>query len=78
MPRLCLPLGNYHNMQRIDEVRDGERPARLGREFVSVEDYHGLIELLEIVADGLDGKGNDLPGRLNALRRRNAVVFKRR
>ena len=75
---LCLPLGNYHNMRNIDEVRDGERPARLGREFVSIEDYHGLIELLELVADGLDGKGNDLPGRLDALRRRNGVVFKRR
>ncbi|MCH2160785.1 MAG: M20/M25/M40 family metallo-hydrolase [Phycisphaerales bacterium] len=75
---LCLPLGNYHNMERIDEVRDGERPARLGREYVSVEDYHGLIELLELVADGLDGAGNDLPRRLNALRRRNAVVFDRR
>ena len=75
---LCLPLGNYHNMQRIDEVQNGERPARVGREFVSVNDFHGLIELLELIADGLDEPGNDLPRRLATLRRRNAVVFERR
>ncbi len=59
---LCLPLGHYHNMSRIDEVQAGERPARVGPEFISIEDYHGLVDLLEAVVARLDApessKGN--------------------
>jgi endoglucanase len=51
---LCLPLGNYHNMIDIDRVQAGERPARLGPEFVSIADFHGLIELLVLCAEGLE------------------------
>jgi hypothetical protein len=74
---LCLPLGNYHNMQAIDEVQAGRRPAKVGREFISVEDLHGLIEMLEVVAGGLDAStaGGPLPQRLRALRRRNKIVL---
>ena len=31
---LCLPLGNYHNMQAIDDVVAGQRPAKVGPEFI--------------------------------------------
>ena len=73
---LCLPLGNYHNMQAIDEVQAGRRPARVGREFVSIADYHGLIEMLEVVAAGLDRKTrSDLSRRLKKLRSRNKAVL---
>lgn len=74
---LCLPLGNYHNMQAIDEVVGGRRPAKVGPEFIGVDDYHGLIEMLEIVASRLDSKRSAEPlnARLRRLRRRNAVVL---
>lgn len=52
---LCLPLGNYHNMADIDGALKG-RKARPGREFVAVSDFHGLVELLTVIAKRLDAK----------------------
>ena len=76
---LCIPLGNYHNMDRIDEIKAGERPAPLGREFVSTDDFHGLIELLEVVAHGTAKTPKSaLRERLVTLRKRNSVVFEGR
>jgi len=54
---LCLPLGNYHNMAGLTEyeqtIRAGDEPrAEIAREFIALEDYHGLVRLL--VACGLD------------------------
>lgn len=77
---LCLPLGNYHNMQRIDEVVAGERPAKVGPETIGIDDYHGLIEMLEVVAGGLDdprGKAgvSPLPERLRQLREKHQFVL---
>ena len=51
---LCLPLGNYHNMTDIDAVAAGKRPAKVGPEYISIEDYHGLIEMLIVCATQLD------------------------
>jgi endoglucanase len=51
---VCLPLGNYHNMEEIDAVLAGEKKPRVGREFISADDYHWLVELLEVVARRLD------------------------
>jgi endoglucanase len=51
---VCLPLGNYHNMQDIDGVAAGKSKARVGREFISTNDFHWLVELLEVVARTLD------------------------
>lgn len=51
---VCLPLGNYHNMRDIDGVQAGRRPARVGSEFISVSDYHGLIDLLLLGCAQLD------------------------
>ncbi|MHC4793266.1 MAG: hypothetical protein ACYTDE_03085, partial [Planctomycetota bacterium] len=74
---LCLPLGNYHNMQAIDDVVAGQHPAKVGPEFIGIDDYHGLIEMLEVLASGLDSKRSAAPlhVRLRGLRRRNAVVL---
>ncbi len=47
---LCLPLGNYHNMSDIDGVIAGARPARIAPEFVSLDDWHSLIDMLMIAA----------------------------
>jgi putative aminopeptidase FrvX len=51
---ICLPLGNYHNMQDIDGVRAGRRPAKVGPEYIAVSDYHGMIEMLVLAAEQLD------------------------
>jgi len=51
---LCLPLGNYHNMRDIDAVNAGKRPARVGPEFISVSDFHGLVEMLVLICARLD------------------------
>jgi len=51
---LCLPLGNYHNMVDIDGVQAGARPARVGPEFVSVDDFHGLVDMVRVAVLGLD------------------------
>ncbi|MGA0174187.1 MAG: hypothetical protein ACO3NL_11185 [Phycisphaerales bacterium] len=71
---LCLPLGHYHNMSRIDEAVAGERPAKVAPEFISIEDYHGLIDLLEAVVSRLDapdaaGRNRPLMEKLFAERR---------
>ncbi len=64
---LCLPLGNYHNMIDIDDVLAGRRPARVGPEFVSVEDFHGLVEMLIVCATGLDAPMPSLRARMETL-----------
>jgi len=47
---LCLPLGNYHNMADLERVQAGDpdavRNARCDREFVSLADVEGLVDLL--------------------------------
>ena len=64
---LCLALDNYHNMVDIDGVRSGKRRARVGPEEISIEDFHGLVDLLEAVALGLDSEKSKLPQRLRKL-----------
>jgi endoglucanase len=45
---VCLPLGNYHNMADLAAVQAGTNtsPARVGREYISVKDFEGLVDLL--------------------------------
>ena len=45
---VCLPLGNYHNMGDLDAVQAGTNtmPATIEREFISVLDFEGLVDLL--------------------------------
>ncbi len=51
---VCLPLGNYHNMEDIAGVEGGKRPARIGPEYISIDDYYGMIELLVFFTTRLD------------------------
>ncbi len=51
---LCLPLGNYHNMADIDGVLAGTRAAKVGPEFIAVDDFHGLVDMLLVTATELD------------------------
>ncbi|MHC5002270.1 MAG: hypothetical protein ACYTJ0_04030 [Planctomycetota bacterium] len=74
---LCLPLGNYHNMTAIDEVAAGKRPARVGPEFISVDDYHGLVALLVHCAGEIDdGPKDPLRARMEGLYRKNAHLLR--
>lgn len=45
---VCMPLGNYHNMADLEAVQAGTNttPPKVDREFVSVADFHGLVDLL--------------------------------
>jgi len=43
---LCLPLGNYHNMN--------ERTGKIDSEIISMDDFDGLVKLLGIIVDNLD------------------------
>lgn len=57
---ICLPLGNYHNMDEANQ--------RIAPEFISMGDYHQLIALLTEVGRALpETKAEqDLVGRLDA------------
>ena len=75
---LCLPLGNYHNMVNIDDVTAGKRPVRTGPEFVSLEDFHGLVDMLVLCAAGLDASGRpSLRDRMERLMREHGGVLRR-
>jgi endoglucanase len=72
---LCLPLGNYHNMVDIDGVLAGARPAKVGREFVSIEDFHGLVAMLEALARDLDSAAvPPLKDRMESLWREHSAI----
>jgi Cellulase M and related proteins len=45
---VCLPLGNYHNMADLAAVQAGTNttPPRVGREFIALSDFEGLVDLL--------------------------------
>ncbi|MHC4949214.1 MAG: hypothetical protein ACYTG1_13320 [Planctomycetota bacterium] len=52
---VCLPLGNYHNQGELDRVEAGrvEGPAPADLEFISVRDFHRLVDLLVACGQGL-------------------------
>lgn len=58
---ICLPLGNYHNMN--------EDKKKIDREFISVSDFDNLVKLLVAVGDGLGGSDDArlLTKRLDAM-----------
>ena len=72
---LCLPLGNYHNMSDLASVQDGTYdraalgPPRVGREFIGLQDYFGLIDLLVAIGQSLPlpGKGSAKVARFESL-----------
>lgn len=62
---LCLALGNYHNMGNLNEVEAGTGEAHPMMEEISLDDFHGLVDLLLLAAAAVDGV-SDLPQRLDA------------
>lgn len=61
---LCLPLGNYHNMGNLEQVEEGKGMATPLPEVVSIDDFHGLVDLLLLAAEAADGEW-EITERLN-------------
>ena len=54
---LCLALGNWHNRGNLSEVEAGNPAAAIPMlEEISIDDFHGLIELLLVAARAVDGE----------------------
>lgn len=51
---LCLALGNWHNRGNLDDVEAGDGEAEAMLEEISLEDFHGLVDLLLIATRGAD------------------------
>jgi endoglucanase len=63
---LCLALGNWHNRGNLDAFEAGTGKATPMMEEISLEDFHGLVELLLVsclavdVETGLEARFEDL------------------
>lgn len=51
---MCLPLGNYHNMGHLEQVEQGRGIPLPLPEVVSLDDFHGLVDLLGLAAEAVD------------------------
>jgi putative aminopeptidase FrvX len=72
---LCLPLGNYHNMADIDSVLAGRKRARVAPEFISIDDFHGLVEMLMVCCAQMDSaKVPPLRTRLDGLLKKHRAI----
>lgn len=73
---LCLPLGNYHNMADLTAVQAGNNtsPPRIAPEFISVADFHGLVDLLVECGRGLPS-APDHAGMIERLWKERAFVL---
>jgi len=80
---ICLPLGNYHNMPHLDQLQAGTYdatetgPPRAAPEFIHVEDYYGLIDLLVGLGLRLPDQASDFGDRLDKLYNERAYVLDR-
>jgi len=70
---LCLPLGNYHNMQNIDATVAGRRRGRVGSEFVAMADFESLVRMIEIAATGLSPGADWRAGSMKLMNRLHAA-----
>ncbi|HUG32863.1 MAG TPA: M20/M25/M40 family metallo-hydrolase [Acidimicrobiia bacterium] len=53
---MCLALGNWHNRGNLTEVESGDREAAVAMlEEISLDDFHGLVDLLLVAARAVDG-----------------------
>lgn len=51
---LCLALHNWHNRGNLDDVEAGGGDPTAMLEEISLEDFHGLVDLLLVAAKGVD------------------------
>ena len=73
---VCLPLGNYHNMANLDEAQAGthEGPPRVGLEYIGLDDYQGMIDLLIACAQDLP-ESPSFVSRLDSIWTKHASVL---
>ena len=63
-------------MVDIDGVLAGKRPARIGPEYISIADYHGMVALLVYFAAHLDAdRATPLLDRMEQYHRRHARLL---
>ncbi len=54
---LCLALGNWHNRGNLTEVEAGDEASAVPMlEEISIDDFHGLVDLLLVAARAVDGE----------------------
>lgn len=59
---LCLALGNWHNRGNLDQVEAGDHDAAVPMlEEISIDDFHGLVDLLLVAATAVDGDDTLVP-----------------
>jgi endoglucanase len=64
---LCLALGNWHNRGNLEAVEGGDLGAAVPMlEEISLDDFHGLVELL-VLSAGMVEEGDGVSGRLDEL-----------
>jgi putative aminopeptidase FrvX len=63
---VCVALRNWHNRGNLEAVEKGRGPAIAMEEEISLDDFHGLVELLLIAGGAMDAE-DSLPGRLDSL-----------
>ena len=64
---LCLALGNWHNRGNLQAVEDGDLEAAIPMlEEISMDDFHGLVDLLILAARAVDTE-DEIRGRLDEL-----------
>lgn len=68
---LCVPLGYHHNRGNLDEFENGQAEAVAMYEEISLEDFHGLIDLLLIAVKAVDREDSILES-LNRLYESNS------
>jgi endoglucanase len=73
---VCLALGNYHNMGDLAAVqaKTNTEPPRIAREYVSLADYDGLVDLLVACGEELP-EANPVAGLVEKLWREKAAVL---
>ena len=63
---LCVALGSWHNQGNLDEVEAGRGEAVPELEKISLDDFHGLVDLLVLTAEAADSE-DDIRDRLDRL-----------
>jgi putative aminopeptidase FrvX len=63
---VCVALRNWHNRGNLDAVERGRGPAIAMEEEISLDDFHGLVDLLLLAGGAMDAE-DGLPGRLDSL-----------
>lgn len=73
---VCLALGNYHNMGDLTAVqaKTNTSPASVAREYVSLADYDGLVDLLVACGEELPEGGAVRPVLDKIWNERSAVL----